>query len=187
MSLKSGFFFPSLLYDSRPFLLSFFPLPGGNLSVPTHLLLWSHPQRSREEEEEKKEAPDLMSGQLLGMPIRNRETRFILQTCQFHCSQAFKCLFLILQFPAVPDSGSRRRPIRPRPVHPEDVPRPTPPEAGLRRPLAAGGDVGDRQGHRAAGQHCPPPALRHHHLRHHRARVLRRRAQLHLLRHLRPE
>ncbi len=46
---------------------------------------------------------------------------------------------------------------------------------------SAGGDVGHCQGHRTAGKHRPAPPLRHHHLRHHRPRVLRGGAQQNML------
>ena len=50
-----------------------------------------------------------------------------------------------------------------------------------------GCDVIYRQGHRPPGQHCPAPPLRHHHICHHRSRVLRRGPQQNLLRRHGPE
>ena len=50
-----------------------------------------------------------------------------------------------------------------------------------------GGDVRHREGHRSPGEHRPPPPLRHHHLRHHRPRVLRGSTQQDLLWHQRPQ
>ena len=50
------------------------------------------------------------------------------------------------------------------------------------RSRSPGGDVIHRQGYRPPCQHRPPPSLCHHHLRHHRSRVLRRGTQQNLLR-----